>query len=161
VFCVVMVIISIHLPSAYVEKSPPADRTLVMARFSLLAAEMIVFYFAGRWASMARWPQWLIPRLRDMAALILILAGWIYIARTEVKLLQIDLPRFQRVSQVWDQRDRQIRAAVARGEKDVLVLPIDSQYIGGLLEFYPQPNWVNLCAAHYYGIDVIRATESW
>jgi hypothetical protein len=62
---------------------------------------------------------------------------------------------------VWDQRDRQIRAAVARGEKDVLVLPIDSQYIGGLLEFYPQPNWVNLCAAQYYGIDVIRATESW
>ncbi len=154
-------IMAIHLPSAYVEKSPPADRTLVMARFSLLAAEMIIFFFIGRRAAAAKWPFWLIPRLREVAAIFLVLAGWVYLARAEVRILQIDFPRYQRVSQVWDQRDRQIKDAVARGEKDVLVLPIDSQYIGGLLEFYPQPNWVNMCAAQYYNIGVIRAAESW
>jgi hypothetical protein len=89
------------------------------------------------------------------------MAGWVYIARTEVRILQIDFPRYQRVSQVWDQRDKQIKDSVACGKEEILVLPIDSQYIGGLLEFYPQPNWVNMCAAQYYGIDVIRAAESW
>jgi hypothetical protein len=149
-------IAAVHLPSAYVEKSPPADRTLIITRFILLAAQLGIFYMAGQWLASFYSRTWL-----KVAAAAVILLGCLYTIRNGIKTIQYDLPRYQRVAQVWDEHDRQIKDSLSEGKMEIVVLPIDSQYIGGLMELYSQPNWVNLCAAEYYGINVIRAAESW
>lgn len=151
-----LVIWVLHLPSAYVEKSPPAERTLIMARFILLVSELVIFYFSGLWLAGFRQNNVL-----QIASVILVAVGLVYVVRTEIITIQYQFPRFQKVAQVWDQRDSSIRAARQRGDQKVDVQPIDSQYIGGLLELYPSPNWVNLCASQYYGVKEILATLDW
>jgi hypothetical protein len=147
----------IHLPSAYVEKAPPAERTLIMARFTFLSAELLVSYAIGGWLrSILPGRRWM-----SMAATALLALGWLYIIRAGFVILQNDVPRLQKVAEVWDARDRQLRLAQLDGQTVVQVQPIDSQYIGGLLELYPSPNWVNICAAQYYGVEEIQATLSW
>ena len=66
---------------------------------------------------------------------------------------------FQKRAQFWDARDAAIRQAKAAGLMVVDVHAIDSY--AGVIELYPQPNWVNSCAASYYGVDQIRATLPW
>lgn len=151
-----LIIWVLHLPSAYVEKSPPAERTLIIARFILLTAELVIFYFSG--LSLAGFRK---RRVIHLTAVIFVTLGLMYVVRAEIITFQHEYPRFQKVAQVWDQRDRTIQAARQRGEQKVDVQPIDSQYIGGLMELYPTPNWVNLCAAQYYGVKEIRATLGW
>lgn len=157
--CMYLILVAVHLPSAYVEKSPPADRTLIIMRFTMLAAEMIESYLIGQW--LKGFHQYRFKTIANLAAISLVCLGCVYIFRASVVVLYTNLPRYQRVAQVWDERDRQIRELKGQGASSALVLPIDSQYIGGLMELYPNPNWVNICAAHYYGMDEIYAASSW
>ena len=54
----------------------------------------------------------------------------------------------------WDARDAQIRQAVEQGITDLVVVQLDD--IDGVLE-YKDNNWVNACAAEYYGLRSLRA----
>ena len=66
---------------------------------------------------------------------------------------------FEKRAEIWDERDLLIGQAVDQGLSSVEVREIDS-YIG-VLELHPQPNWVNNCAAEFYGIGEIKATLPW
>ena len=57
---------------------------------------------------------------------------------------------------LWDARDARIREAVAQGVTNLVVEQIDT--IGGVQEYKRKAkNWVNSCAADYYGLESLRA----
>jgi hypothetical protein len=64
---------------------------------------------------------------------------------------------------IWDETDRNLRAARERGELDVTVAPVDDveTRLGAakteLQIEHDAQNWKNKCAARYYGINSIRA----
>lgn len=63
---------------------------------------------------------------------------------------------YQKFSQQWDARDTLIRQAVADGKTDLVVVQLDS--IGGVGEYKGNPkDWINLCAARFYGLNSIVA----
>jgi hypothetical protein len=69
-----------------------------------------------------------------------------------------ELPRYQKWSQFWDARDREIRDAGESGVQDIEVIQID-HIIPRVGDLSPDPGyWYNLCAAEYYGADSIRAS---
>jgi hypothetical protein len=58
----------------------------------------------------------------------------------------------------WDQRQAAIVSAARSGAGDVTVTALDS--LAGLQEMNADPNqWVNRCAATYYGVNNIVAGE--
>ena len=70
--------------------------------------------------------------------------------------------RYERIAAVWDERDASIKSQKDKGANVIHVQAIDSQFLGGgILEWYPEPNWVNMCAAEFYQVKEIRATIDW
>ena len=78
----------------------------------------------------------------------------VYPLRAAYTIYKLDLPKFRTHAQIWDQRDAQIRQSVAQGATDLVVVQIDG--MDGVLE-YKENNWVNKCAADYYGLDTLSA----
>jgi len=67
--------------------------------------------------------------------------------------------QFRRYAEQWDARDAYIRQAVAEGATDLVVVQLDT--LGGVQEYKQRArNWVNRCAADYYGLEAIRAPSS-
>jgi hypothetical protein len=59
---------------------------------------------------------------------------------------------------IWDRRDAEIRAAIARGERR-LTVPADYN-LGGTDMMTGDASWyVNECAAAFYGAETITATH--
>jgi hypothetical protein len=146
---------AIQAPSTYIALAPPDDRSLILCRFVLL------FGLAGiGWILAGIATRWFSSRWVVRMAVIVLLLMQIYMVRS-IWITSKALPRFVRLAQVWDQRDHTIRAAKQKGQPVVAVQPIDSQWIGGVFEMAISPNWINICAAHDYGVPEIRATIPW
>ncbi len=151
-----ILVVAAHAPSAYLEGVPPAERSEIIARFAMLAALAAAAWNAGAWlAGRLPAPGW--QRVAVAALLIPIL----YAGRATLLTHQQLQPRFEKIAAVWDERDLKIKTEKALGEEIIQVRPIDSQYLGGVLEWYPQPNYVNVCAATVYGVKELRATLPW
>ena len=149
-------IVAMHAPSAYIEHVSPAMRTFIISQFILLVMAACGAFFTGQ----------LISRISSsrLAAVLALAAVWVayaYLVYAERKVFSYELPRFQKIAIVWDERNEKILSEKMKGNLDIEVRAIDSAYIGGLLEWYPEPHWVNFCAAEYYGVDAIRATLDW
>lgn len=88
-----------------------------------------------------------------LTALLIILSSAypLYTARQTTTHL---LPWYRLHAEQWDARDAQIRQAVAQGVTDLVVIQIDD--MDGVLE-YKENNWVNRCAAEYYGLETLSA----
>jgi hypothetical protein len=91
----------------------------------------------------------------------LLLIACAYLGRAICLTWDYEQPRFEKIAQVWDERDRTIRLAKTEGHEVIEVRALDSQYLGGVTELYPRPNWVNMCAADYYQVKEIQATLPW
>lgn len=66
------------------------------------------------------------------------------------------VPEYRAHAIAWDERDEQIRQAVAAGATDLVVVQLDT--MGGVQEYKGNPAfWVNRCAAEYYGLHSLRA----
>ena len=78
----------------------------------------------------------------------------VYPLRAAYHIYRYDLHKYRSHAEQWDQRDAQIRLAVSRGATDLVVTQIDSMQ--GVQE-YKENNWVNRCAANYYGLKTLSA----
>jgi hypothetical protein len=70
------------------------------------------------------------------------------------------LPNFQTYAAEWDQRDQAIRAAVGQGMErfETTAFTVDLGAMAGLDIITSNPDdWVNRCAAIYYGLQAISA----
>jgi hypothetical protein len=146
-------------PSMYGQGSYPGARSLMATRAVMVTGLMAFGLLSGMKARM-----WIarILILRNLQSAVL-LAGVLFLAlssaypvfmasRTKDDLLIW----YRNRAELWDNRDADIRQAVAQGITNLVVEQIDT--IGGVQEYKRKKrNWVNRCAAGYYGLNSLRA----
>ncbi|MEO8610471.1 MAG: DUF6056 family protein [Chloroflexota bacterium] len=74
-----------------------------------------------------------------------------------------DAPDYRVFANEWDNREHEIRAAAAAGTQDIQVaaFTVDLGNIAGLDTISSDPTqWVNVCAANYYGVKTITASTN-
>jgi small-conductance mechanosensitive channel len=140
-------------PSAYIEQVPPATRTRIITRFVMIAGLAIGAWIGGyylRQYLIAPWQYWIV--------MIIILFAYIYAIRS-ISISTEKIYIYRERALLWDERDQLIRQAQDQGMVEIDVRGIDGLPVGGIRDFKPKAgNWVNGCAASYYGIKEIRAT---
>ena len=78
----------------------------------------------------------------------------IYPLRAAYHIYRSDLHKYRSHAEQWDRRDAQIRQAVSQGAAGLIVPQLDT--MEGVQE-YKENNWVNRCAADYYGLQILSA----
>lgn len=149
--------IALQAPSAYIERNPPADRTLVISRWIILfGLSALAWLIAEYIAALLK------RKVFTIVMFIFLALSNLYLLRAIYQTYDFHQPRFEKIASVWDERDKLIRSQKGDGVEIIHVQSIDSQFLGGgVLELYPDPNWVNMCAADYYQVKEIRATLDW
>jgi hypothetical protein len=149
--------VAICAPSAYAESAYPENRVLMIGRFCSVATTMLLGGMGG--LALRTWLESLVqlrPALFNAAAMTILGLCCVYAMVISYQINSKDIPYRQAWAAAWDKRDAQIRADVARGETSVTVTALDS--LEALYELGPDPHqWVNACAASYYGLGQIIA----
>lgn len=137
-------------PGAYGTSAPPPPRALIIPQFVIVCAA--VTWGCALAETLRSGPS--VP-LRLAAAAVALLAIWQPVASARLTLRQAGELRVWAAR--WDETDRQLRLARAGGEKTAIVSAIGS--IGGVGSIGPDADdWVNTCAAQYYGLERITGT---
>jgi hypothetical protein len=146
-------------PFAYGESTYPEARVLINAMFLMVAMVMLEGLILGISLGLLqqRSPQMSPIGVRVVLLLVLVGVSLFPLYSTR-KVLQSDLPLYQQRALDWDVRDAFIRSQVAQGQKDVTATAFYS--IGNVLELTPdKSNWLNGCAALYYGAHSITGVS--
>jgi hypothetical protein len=146
-------------PTSYAMSAYPGLRALTPAHVTLLVFLVITGWF------LPRLQRNLLPALTEKPSISLVVSLAIlivlsaYVSRAIVFEAQ-DLPAHQARAAAWDVREAMILDAKAAGVQDVVVPGFDSIYL--ITELKENPgNWVNRCAAQYYGVNSITAEEGY
>ena len=139
-------------PSAFVRSFPVAR-----ARFASIALLTFCLALEGGLLGI------LASRLRSMAgmmffryALVALLAVLVYYPLRVTPRVYAATYENQNFAMAWDERDAVIRQAIAEGATDLVVVQLDS--IGGVGEYKGnETDWINRCAARFYGLNTLRA----
>jgi len=155
-----LLVAAVHVPTAYIENARLGEeRAMIVPAFV-----MVVGMLAGSWIvgiAVRNWrPGWVEkPRIWMVGLMLFLALAPIAFVASKYSAALAPIPFFQERALAWDERDATIRQAKAAGQMVVDVHAIDSY--AGVMELYPQPNWINTCAASYYGVHQIRATLPW
>jgi multisubunit Na+/H+ antiporter MnhB subunit len=151
-----LLIAASYAPSAYIEKVPPHPRTRIIARFVLTFGLAAMAWFAAARVARIR-PG---GRVWQALGVLGLLLAFAYGARAVAITVQTKLPLYAERAAAWDERQAQILEARQAGIFDIEVKGIDGLPVGGIRDLRPSPRyWLNACAAEYYGMDSISATE--
>jgi hypothetical protein len=149
---------AVMAPSVILTDSYPGDRQLFPASFSLVAGLFAFGWIAGQvilpWLSKLVSLKVVQAALAALAVLLLVYLGSLF-PRTAAQM-----PLFQSRARAWDARQQMILEQKATGQDALTVPAFDS--IFGVTELGSDPgNWVNRCAAWYYGVDSITAEDGY
>ncbi len=144
--------------SFYIMSAQPPDRALVIPQFVLVAFIGFWSYQCGRLLSRSLNPEKVTSRFWMVFGSILLavclLLGPVYASYRIASTIEPS----RKIAAEWDQRDAIIRAAIARGEKNVTVWYI--QDLNRLGDYSSDPAFlVNRAAADYYHLDTIIALD--
>ena len=140
-------------PSVYSESAYPEARALMIPRFVMVCATVVIGWLIG-W-SIARFLKLRSPFIHLAAALFLALLC-LYPIRM-AWYASWEIPAFQSRAAEWDARAAIIRQLQDQGKEDILIAGMNSA--NGLMEMNDNPStWVNVCAARYYGVESLTAT---
>jgi hypothetical protein len=145
-------------PSVILTNSYPGDRQLFPATFSL-----ILGIFASGWIS-AKLILPLVTRIipQKVVSGILLAAGIVmllYLGTTFPEAYD-KMPLYQARATAWDARQTMVLDEKLAGQVNITVPEFDSIY--GITELGADPsNWVNRCAAWYYGVKSITAKDGY
>lgn len=143
-------------PSILAQGSYPGLRALLPARFVMVLALASVGWILGTGLHDHIFGNLSLNRIVLLFAVLSLLAGAIYGLRAGVLTLR-EYERFERWSNQWDDRDREIRRRKDQGIRDIEVKEID-HIIPNVAELSADPrSWYNACAARYYGVRSLRA----
>jgi hypothetical protein len=153
----IVLVMACVAPSAYGTSAPPPPRALIIPGFVMTVAAMCWGYAWGMLLRLRSSVEPAVPRSGHLIALALVvIACWSAVTVTaktvhEGRALHAWAAR-------WDEMDAQLRRARARGERDVVVPTVES--VGGVVSFSSDPaDWVNNCAARYYGLNSVTPAE--
>jgi hypothetical protein len=146
-------------PFAFGESGYPEGRVLINAMFIFVAMVMLEGLVLGISLGMLQQRSPQVAPLGLRVILLLVLVGVsLYPLYSTRKVLRTDLPLYQQRALDWDARDASIRTQIAQGQKNVTATAFFS--IGKVLELTPDPsNWLNGCAAMYYGAESITGVS--
>jgi hypothetical protein len=139
-------------PPIYAISVAPPPRVYLLPHFVLMA---LAFTWGSLMTLSLRLTRPPAPRLLAGAAVLLIVIGPLY---STVKLVG-EIPPFSAYAAEWDARDAAIRAAAQQGTKTYAtrLLSYDIGEQAGLDIISPDgQDWVNQCAANYYGLDQLK-----
>ena len=152
-FLCLLLIAAGFAPSVY-GQGYPIERMRFMARTFLIAALMLEGALLGwllgevylEYADAAQW-----------AVLVLLMgAAVVYPLRAAVNVYQSNGPVYRAYANQWDARDAEIQALTKQGATDITIEQLDTIY--GVNEYKENPtDWINRCAAEFYGLKTIRA----
>lgn len=153
-----LLVVCVCAPFAYGESTYPEARVLLNATVFMVGMVMVEGLIMG--ISLGLLHQ----RSREdvsmglkSASLLLLLVVSLFPLYSTRKVINV-MPTFMQRAEAWDNRDVQIRLQAEQGQKNITVTGFDSY--AGLLEISPtSSNWVNGCAALYYGVRTITATS--
>lgn len=146
-----LLIVASFAPSAY-GQSFPAERVRFPAHVLLFMSLLLEGALAGLFAARIHFPRW----GAALAVLALFVAALypLWMIRNNYGMI----PQYQSRAAQWDARDASIRELAASGEREIvtwgLPTPVGVNDIGG-----NPAHWINYCAAIYYGVDAISASQ--
>jgi hypothetical protein len=149
-------VVSVMIPFAYTQRVYPEPRALIASRYMMVLGLTVIGLILGFWGRRLLAHRRFRPLIAVGSVLCLGVCA-LYPLRAAKNVIS-ELPRYQKWSQFWDARDREIRDAGESGVQDIEVIQID-HIIPRVGDLSPDPGyWYNLCAAEYYGADSIRAS---
>jgi hypothetical protein len=149
-----LLISAVFAPSAYFYGTPPDPRGQSLARFTMLAGLAITSWLFG-YAIKNRFHG----DLLIFVAVLGIAFNMIYVIRS-VEVVYSDLPGFVYRAQLWDMRDKDIKAAKEQGATRVEVIVIDMKGVGVkdiMMSKSMSRGWIHNCSSRYYGLEAIKA----
>ncbi|MFC2063881.1 DUF6056 family protein [Chloroflexota bacterium] len=152
-------IICVTAPFAFGESTYPEARVLINATIILVLMVMVEGLVLGVILGLLYQRSSEVPSIAlRVTLLVVMLALSSYPLYSARKVLVVDYPAYKQRAADWDERDAYIHAQLAEGNKDITVTTFFS--IGKVLEFHPDSNnWLNNCAAMYYGADSISSVS--
>lgn len=138
-------------PSAY-GQSYPAERVRFPAHVLLTASLLAEGGLLGLLAARLPLPRW----TTALAALALLIAALypLWTIRNNYDLI----PQYEQRAAQWDMRDARIRELAASGEENIVTWELPG--IANINELGARRgHWINYCAAIYYGVDTISASQ--
>jgi hypothetical protein len=146
------------LPSFYASSHYPGDRALLPAQFTLSVCLFILGWKMAELSAAFRPDIFSPPTSAIFLGLLgLVLCG--YMVRITPRVYD-KLPAYQARAQAWDLRQQLILEEKAAGIENVIAPAFDSVY--GITELhYEASNWVNQCAAWYYGVKTIATVDNY
>lgn len=145
-------------PSVFLNDSYPGDRQLFPATFTLVFGLLASGWFSAKFlASFAsRVFSLKIANAALFALAVLLMA---YLGTTFQRAYD-KLPLYQARAAAWDNRQQMILDSKSAGQLKITVPAFDSIY--GITELGANSNnWVNRCAARYYGVESIAAEDGY
>jgi hypothetical protein len=155
----ILLTVCVTAPFAYGESAYPEGRVLINATLMLVGLVLLEGLVLGISLGLLqqRSPHTVSLALRLSLLLVLVGVSLFPLYSTR-KVVRNDLPVYQQRAVDWDGRDAFIRHQVAQGQKDITATAFYS--IGRVLELTPNPsNWLNGCAAMYYGAGSITGVS--
>ena len=151
--------VCVTAPFAFGESSYPEARVLVNATMVLVFMVMVEGMILGVILGLLYQRSSEIPAIALRVTLLIVFLGLsLYPMYSARKVYVVDYPTYKQRAADWDERDAYIHAQLAEGNMDITVTTFFS--IGKVLEFHPDPNnWLNGCAAMYYGADSISSVS--
>ncbi|HKZ44669.1 MAG TPA: DUF6056 family protein [Anaerolineales bacterium] len=152
-------IVCVTAPFAYGESSYPEARVLINATMIMVLMVMVEGLVLGLTFGLLYQRSLETPSMvLRVALLIVLLLMCLYPIYSARQVYAVEYPLYKQRAMDWDQRDAYIRSQLAAGNKDITVTTFFM--IGNVLEFNPDSgNWLNGCAAMYYGADSISAVS--
>jgi hypothetical protein len=146
------------LPSMYASSHYPGDRSLLSVEFTLVVSLFFIGWKIAELFSIV-WPTAFSSRIFNIFVGLLGLALCVYMVRVIPRVYD-KLPAYQARAQAWDLRQALILKEKAAGIENVTAPAFDSIY--GITELhYEASNWVNQCAAYYYGVQTITTVDNY
>jgi len=146
------------LPSMYANSTYPGDRALLPAQFALTVCLFLIGWKMAELFAALR-PNAISARTFIIFQGLLGLALCVYMVRITPRVYD-KLPAYQARAQAWDLRQVLILKEKAAGIENVIAPAFDSVY--GITELhYEATNWVNQCAAWYYGVQTIATVDNY
>jgi hypothetical protein len=150
--------VAVMVPTMFAMSAYPNDRALLPAIFSLVCHIFVMGYLVGKWIQKA-FANLMNIKLRLGIVIIIGIFSGLYLLHTIPNVYdKFDL--YQARAEAWDQRQVMIFQQKNKGINMIKIPEFDSVY--GIAELNANPkNWVNQCAALYYGVSQIQAIENY